>query len=167
MVSLNKTTNMLIRILAILPIISYLLLANPSYAVQVGPPPPTSNSSPLPCSDANSAIKFGPCPAGLNEVEGIFGNLISVMVGLGFVAMLVLIIMAGLKYLTSGGEPKALQSAHQTLVWAILGIMFMAMAWVVLQLIFNFTGINVTVFDIRKLCGPNGQFCPSPTPSPP
>ncbi len=111
------------------------------------------------------AADFGPDPAGLNEIEALFGNIISVMVGLGFIAMLVLIIMAGFKYLTSGGEPKALQAAHHTLVWALLGIAFMAVAWIILQLIFNFTGINVTIFDPRKLCGDNGAFCPSPTPS--
>ncbi len=58
---------------------------------------------------------MGPDPAGLTEIESIFGNVISVMVGLGFIAMLILLIMAGFKYLTSGGEPKAIQSAHHTL----------------------------------------------------
>lgn len=100
----------------------------------------------------NPAIP-GDCPAGLTELESIFGNIISVIVGLGFIALLVLIVMAGFKYLTSGGEPKAIQSAHHTLIWALLGILFMAIAWLVLQLIFNFTGINVTVFDIKTLCG--------------
>lgn len=109
---------------------------------------------------------MGPDPAGLTEIENIFSSLISVIVSLGFIVMLVFIVMAGFKYLTSGGEPKALQAAHHTLVWAILGVVFMAVAWLVLQLISNFTGINVTVFDIKKLCGDAGQFCPSPTPLP-
>ncbi len=109
---------------------------------------------------------MGPDPAGLTEIESVFSNLISVIVGLGFIIMLVFIVMAGFKYLTSGGEPKALQAAHHALVWALLGVVFMAVAWLVLQLISNFTGINVTVFDIKKLCGEAGQFCPSPTPSP-
>lgn len=93
------------------------------------------------------------CPAGLDQIEQMIGNVIFAAVGLGFIAMLILLIMAGFKYLTSGGEPKAIQSAHHTVTWALLGMLFMAIAWLILQLIFAFTGIDVTIFDIKKLCG--------------
>ena len=108
---------------------------------------------------------MGPDPAGLQEFEDIVGNIISVFVGLGFIVMLVLLVLAGFKYLTSGGEPKAIQSAHAVTTWALLGIIFMAIAWLILQLIAAFTGIGVTTFDIKALCGdqPNFPFCnPSP-----
>lgn len=158
---------MLIRILAILLTTSYLLLANPIYAAD---PNPCNVPSPDPTQLAEYKAKYGPCPGGLNEIENIFSSLISVIVSLGFIVMLVFIVMAGFKYLTSGGEPKALQSAHHALVWAVLGVVFMAIAWLILQLISNFTGINVTVFDVKSLCGdPNGAtkwFCPSPAPLP-
>lgn len=97
-------------------------------------------------------------PAGLNEIELVFSNVISVIVGLAFIAMLVLLIWAGFKYLTSGGEPKAVSSAHQTVTWALLGIFLMAIAWLILRLIHAFTGIDVTIFNIKALCG-NGKFC--------
>ena len=95
--------------------------------------------------------KLGPCPAGLSEIETVFTNVISVVVGLGFITLLVMLVMAGIQYLTSGGEPKAVQAAHQTVTWAFLGIVFMAIAWLVLQLIKVFTGIDVTSFNIRIL----------------
>lgn len=96
---------------------------------------------------------MNPDAAGLQQIEDVFKNVISVVVGLGFVAMLVMIVMAGIKYLTSGGEPKALEAAHQTLTWALLGIFFMAIAWLILQLIRAFTGIDVTIFNFKILCG--------------
>ena len=106
---------------------------------------------------------MGPPAAGLNEIEQVFANVISVIVGLGFIATLVLLVVAGFKYLTSGGEPKAIQAAHQTVTWALLGILFMAVAWLLLQLIQAFTGINVTFFNIKTLCGdpndPTKWFC--------
>lgn len=111
-------------------------------------------SLPSPCpSDADSIAKFGPCPAGLNEIEQIVGNIISVVVGLGFVAMLILLVVAGFKFLTSGGEPKALQSARQATAWALLGMFFMIIAWLILVLVSAFTGLPVTIFDIKSLCG--------------
>ena len=105
---------------------------------------------------------MGP-PAGLQQIENLFQQLISVVAGLGFIALLVLLIWTGFKYLTSGGEQKAVQAAHQTATWALLGILFMAVAWLVLQLIFAFTGIDVTFFNIKALCGdptdPAKWFC--------
>lgn len=109
---------------------------------------------------------MGPPPAGLNEIEQMIGNVISVMVGLAFIAMLVLIIIAGFKYLTSGGEPKAIQSAHQAFTWAVLGLFFMIIAWLLLQLLQAFTGIDVTVFNIRTLCGEAAKDFPFCSPSP-
>ena len=113
-------------------------------------------------ADNNPPPNSGPCPAGLNEIEQVFSNVISVVVGLGFVAMLVMLVWAGITYLTSGGEPKAVQSAHQTVTWALLGVVFMAIAWLILQLIKVFTGIDVTIFNMKALCvGPLDalQYC--------
>ncbi len=118
-------------------------------------PHPVSAAA-TPCVD----IPPGTCPAGLDQFEAMVGNLISVIVGLGFIATLVMLIMAGFKYLTSGGEPKAIAAAHQTFTWALLGILFMAIAWLLLQLIAAFTGIDVTIFNIKTLCDVTGKkFC--------
>ena len=90
-------------------------------------------------------------PAGLQQIEELFARIVSIMVGLGFVATLIMLVWTGFQYLTSGGEQKAIQSAHNTATWALLGIVFMAVAWVVLQLLKTFTGIDVTIFNIRVL----------------
>ena len=88
--------------------------------------------------------------AGLKEIEDVFKNVVNVVVGLAFIASLIMLIWAGFKYLTSGGEPKAVQAAHHTFSWALLGILFLAIAWLVLNLIEAFTGVNVTTFNIRN-----------------
>lgn len=94
---------------------------------------------------------MNPQPAGLDQIEQIFTNVIAAAVGLGFIAALVMLISAGFKYLTSNGEPKSVQAAHQTVTWALLGIVFMAIGWLVLQLIHSFTGIDVTIFNVKVL----------------
>jgi hypothetical protein len=103
---------------------------------------------------------MGADPAGLEEIGDIFVRLISIVVGLGFIALLVMIVMAGFKYLTSGGDPKNIQAAHQTASWAFLGVIFLAVSWLILQLIAAFTGIDVTIFNVNVLCNvvlPNGK----------
>lgn len=102
---------------------------------------------------------MNPPPAGLNEIEKLVSRVISLSVPLAFVALIVVLVIAGIKFLTSGGEAKALQAASLTVTWALLGILFLAIAWLILQLIENFTGIQVTAFDIKVLCLPGILGC--------
>ena len=94
---------------------------------------------------------MGPDAAGLDQIEQVFSSIISAVLGIGFIALLALLVWAGIKYLTSGGEPKVVQQTHQIVTWALLGIVFMAIAWLVLQLIQTFTGVPVTIFNIKTL----------------
>lgn len=110
---------------------------------------------------------MGPPPAGLKELEDLFARIISLSVGLSFIALFVMLIVSGIKFLTSGGEPKALQAAGQSLTWALLGILFLAVAWLILQLIATFVGIpGLTGFDLSTLCSnlPNFPTCPPAKP---
>ncbi|MBI4036541.1 hypothetical protein HY386_01510 [Candidatus Daviesbacteria bacterium] len=91
---------------------------------------------------------MSPDPAGLTQIEKIFENIISSSVALAFIALVVILVWAGMKFLTSGGEAKAIQSAQQTVTWAILGMVFLVVAWLILLLIKAFTGIDVTQFCI-------------------
>lgn len=103
---------------------------------------------------------MGPNAAGLKEIQIVINNIISSIVGLGVVVMFVMIVLAGTKYLRSGGDPKSIEAAKQTVTWAILGIVFMAVGWLILQLIYAVTGVNVTLFDIGVLCNFGGtDFC--------
>lgn len=95
----------------------------------------------------------GNCPAGLQQIEDIFKNFIQVIVYFGFIVLVIMLVWAGIKYLTSGGEPKTVAQAHQTVTWALLGILFLAIAWLILLLIQAFTGVEVTSFNIKALCG--------------
>jgi len=95
-------------------------------------------------------------PAGIPQLEYLFSRVVCVSVPLGFTALLVILVWAGIKYLTSAGEPKAVQSAHQTVTWGLLGVVFLAIAWLILQLIQNFTGIEITKFSVASLPGVQG-----------
>ncbi len=86
---------------------------------------------------------MNPGPAGPQQLEEIITRLINVSVAIAFIALVVVLVWAGIKYLTSGGEQKALESAHRTVTWGFLGIVFLALAWLVLKLIEGFTGIHV------------------------
>jgi hypothetical protein len=91
---------------------------------------------------------LGPAPAGVQQLQDLFTRFLNISIGLAFIVLTVVLVIAGIKFLTSGGEPKAIQSAGQTVTWAILGILFLALAWLILKLIGAFTGVDVTNFCI-------------------
>lgn len=85
---------------------------------------------------------------GLPQLQQLFLRLINLMVPLAFIVLTIMLIVGGVRYLVSGGDSKATQVAGQTITWALLGILFLALAWVVLLLIKAFTGVDVTNFNL-------------------
>lgn len=97
-------------------------------------------------------------PAGLKQIQELVLRIINLSVGLVFVVLVLVLAFGGIKFLTSGGEQKSVQSAKSLITWGILGIVFMALAWLILLLIKAFTGVNVTDFNLCVLF-PSGN-CP-------
>lgn len=96
---------------------------------------------------------MGPLAAGLPEIQSIFKQIVSISVVVAFVALVIVLIWGGVRYLTSGGDPKAIKPAGETITWALLGILFMVIAWLILLLIKTFTGVDIiTQFRIGVLC---------------
>ena len=93
-------------------------------------------------------------PAGKNEVatlkglELVFQKILNYAVMFAVVVLFILLVIGGFKFLTSGGDPKATESAQKTLTYAILGIVLLIAIWFILLFIEKFTGIKVTQFTI-------------------
>lgn len=101
---------------------------------------------------------MGADAAGLPDLEKLFTQIISISVGFAFIALVLVLVYGGIRFLTSGGDPKALKAGSDTFTWALLGALFLVIAWLILQLIEAFTGVKVTVFDIKAVC--NGAKIP-------
>ena len=93
-------------------------------------------------------IEKGLPPAGLPEIQNLFTRIIALSVPLAFMAVTVVLAVAGFKYMTSGGDSKELTAAHNIVTWALLGVIFLALSWLVLLLIQAFTGVKVTEFNL-------------------
>ncbi len=86
--------------------------------------------------------------ATIQGLEGIFENVVRVALGFAAIALFIMLIVGGFKYITSGGNPKSLESAKKTLTSAILGMILVASAYLILRFIGVFTGANVENFRI-------------------
>lgn len=94
------------------------------------------------------AQSTGGAPAQLSGLQGIFTNIIGDVIGLAGIVLFIILLLGGFGYLTAGGDPARTQSAQKTLTYAILGIVFIAVSYLILVLIKTFTGVDVTTFKI-------------------
>jgi hypothetical protein len=85
----------------------------------------------------------------LKGLEGLFENVVSAILGLAGVVLFIVLVMGGIKYLSSGGDPKAIEEAKKSLTSALIGIVLIASAYLILALIQNITGIDVSLFRIK------------------
>lgn len=92
----------------------------------------------------------GATPAPLSDLEVVFKNVVGVILGLAGIVFFILLLLAGFKFITSGGDPKALESAQKTLTYAIGGLVVILLSYLILVLIKTITGVDVTIFKIAQ-----------------
>jgi glucose uptake protein GlcU len=86
----------------------------------------------------------------LSDLEGVFANVVKVALGFGGIALFIMLLIGGFKYLTAGEDPKAVEEARKTLTYAIGGLVLVAAAYLILVFIKQITGIDVTQFKITQ-----------------
>jgi len=87
-------------------------------------------------------------PAELRDLETIFANLVAAAVGLAGLGLLFTIVSGGIKWATASGNPKKLQQAQHTIGFAVMGFILFVAATLFLRLVEQFTGVNITIFQI-------------------
>lgn len=92
-------------------------------------------------------------PAQLSDLEKIFGNLVSALLGLAGIALFVLLLIGGLKFITSGGDPKAVEGAQKTITYAIGGLIVILLSYLILVFIAQITGVNPQALTQFKIIG--------------
>lgn len=98
-----------------------------------------------------AAPNLGPEPAGITQIENLYTRIVNISVGAAFVALVVVLVVAGIKFITSGGDAKAISAASQAVTWGLLGILLLALAWLILRLIAVFTGQQELLFFNLKI----------------
>lgn len=82
--------------------------------------------------------------------EVVFNNIVTIALSFAGVAVFIMFLVGGFKYLTSGGDPKAVEEAQKTLTFAIGGLILIALSFLILVFIKNFTGVDLTNFTIFR-----------------
>lgn len=86
--------------------------------------------------------------ATIGSLGGLFENILGVALSLIGLTTFIMILVGGLKYLTSGGDPKQMEAAQSTLTYGIIGLVLAIGSWFILLAIQGFTGVEVTQFNV-------------------
>jgi len=86
--------------------------------------------------------------ATIQDFNVVFQNIAQIIVYFAGLVFFIMFIRGGFSYLTSGGDPKKTAKATSTLTLAVIGLVGVIISFLIITFIGNFTGINVTEFNI-------------------
>lgn len=89
-------------------------------------------------------------PAKISDLEGIFSNIVSIVLGFAGIALFFMLIIGGFKYITSGGDPQKAEGAKNTLSYGVYGLVLLLLSFLILSVIEKITGAKVTEFIITR-----------------
>jgi hypothetical protein len=86
--------------------------------------------------------------ATISNLTCVFGRVVEYALGLAGIVLFILLIVGGFRFITSGGDPKAVEGARKTLTSAMAGLFIILISYLILVLITKITGVDVTEFKI-------------------
>ncbi len=80
--------------------------------------------------------------ATLNCIPIVFQNVVNWLLIFAAIAAIFFILFAGIKFMRSGGQPKLIEDARNTFVYAIAGLVVILLSFVIINFISAATGLT-------------------------
>jgi hypothetical protein len=82
------------------------------------------------CADAEKDAK---------RLDGVLELVVNILTAIVGIIAVIMIIVGGLKYVTSSGDPSNVTSAKNTLLYAVIGLIIVGLAQVIVKFVLNKT----------------------------
>lgn len=102
------------------------------------------------CWQLNTIDPSGAKVATIQAIECVLAQFLQIAIRFAGIVVFIMLIAGGFKYLTAGGDQKAIESAEGTITYAILGLVLMIVSWFILLFIKEFTNIGDIQFIIPR-----------------
>lgn len=89
------------------------------------------------CKGIGAAQGGGGCNTTGPSIEKIIRTVVNILSLVGGIAAVIMIIVSGLKYVTSSGDASNVSSAKNTMVYAIVGLIIIALAQVIVRFVYS------------------------------
>lgn len=109
---------------------------------------PCTGSGSLNVAPSHATVANPNAPAELGAIVTVIKNIIKLLVPIAAVAFFIMFLVGGVQFLLSGGDPKAAGAARNTLTYAVIGIILVVISWLILLVIKNVTGVDVTTVSL-------------------
>lgn len=88
--------------------------------------------------------------ATIRSFETLFTNLVTAIVSIAGIALFIMLLVGGFKFLFSAGDQKQLEEARGTITSAIIGLVVIVAAYLILRTVATFTGVTgITNFNLN------------------
>lgn len=77
----------------------------------------------------------------LGDFGEVFLRILGALIPVGGIILFIMIIFGGFSFITSSGDPRKTEAAKATITYAIIGIVVLASAFLIVQVISNFAGV--------------------------
>lgn len=91
---------------------------------------------------------FDPLGGQFTNLAQVFGLMTTVVIGVGIALTVVYLVLGGIKYVMSQGDPKATQTAREWLTNAVIGFIVVLGAFAVQRIVVGILGGNAVVNNI-------------------
>jgi len=114
-----------------------LKLAAISLLISFGLMLPVLSTSPVYAQDAQGQVcsAIGGCGGGESKISNIIKTIINILSAIGGIIAVILIIVGGIKYMTSAGDSNAAANARNTIIYALVGLVVVAFAQIIVRFV--------------------------------
>ncbi|MBU1136944.1 pilin [Patescibacteria group bacterium] len=83
-----------------------------------------------------------PNPLNANDLTGLFVSIANWIAGIAATLAVLLIVIAGLQYIFSGGDVDKIEKANKTIKWSIIGLIIILMSWSLLKTVLTLLNVG-------------------------
>lgn len=85
------------------------------------------------CEGVN--VGGGTCADGGSDIQRVITVVIQILSTIAGIAAVIMLIVGGLKYITANGDSSSISSAKTTIIYAIIGLIIVAMAQIIVRFV--------------------------------
>jgi hypothetical protein len=111
-------------------VLSIVIFSNNSTTLALDLTDVQKNTAEQACKQKGGSIDGdGKCDKGGSDLQGLFTTVTNILLFLVGAIAVIMLVIGGLKYVTSNGDQNAITSAKQTILYAIIGIVVAFLAY--------------------------------------